>query len=181
MEMQEVHMDITNLYAYRIEELAVGIVKAESYEDAREKVKTAYLKHNDCFDSEIDFIELKKIVENDSWFSDNPDVIEIDDLIQKWRCRNYERIIVRWTADGYCVEFHYLVIAESLDNAKELWDEYIKTHEKIQYSWDKAVKAVKHHYGGYISWKDNGDTNRSKGCYEMESENIFTGSDHLRD
>ena len=45
------------------------------------KVKAAYLKHNDCFDSEIDFIELKKIVKNDSWFSDNPDVIEIDDLI----------------------------------------------------------------------------------------------------
>ena len=43
-------LDITNLYAYRIEELAVGIVKAESYEDAREKVKAAYLKHNDCFD-----------------------------------------------------------------------------------------------------------------------------------
>ena len=74
-------MDITNLYAYRIEELAVGIVKAKSYEDAREKVKAAYLKHNDCFDSVIDFIELKKIVKNDSWFSDNPDVIEIDDLI----------------------------------------------------------------------------------------------------
>lgn len=30
-------MDITNLYAYRIDELAVGMVKAESYEDAREK------------------------------------------------------------------------------------------------------------------------------------------------
>lgn len=74
-------MDITNLYAYRIEELAVGIVKAESYKDAREKIKAAYLKHNDCFDSEIDFIELKKIVENDSWFSDHPDVIEVDDLI----------------------------------------------------------------------------------------------------
>lgn len=28
-------LDITNLYAYRIEELAVGIVKAKSYEDAR--------------------------------------------------------------------------------------------------------------------------------------------------
>ena len=92
-----------------------------------------------------------------------------------------KEFIVRWTADRYCVEFHYLVIAESLDSAKELWNEYVKTHEEIQYSWDKAVKAVKHHYGGYISWKDNGDTNRSKGCYEMESENIFTGSDHLRD
>ena len=74
-------MDITNLYAYRIDELAVGIVKAESYEDAREKVKTAYLKHNNVYDSERDFVELKKISENDSWFSDNPDVIEIDDLI----------------------------------------------------------------------------------------------------
>lgn len=74
-------MDIANLYAYRIDELAVGMVKAESYKDAREKVKAAYLKHNDHFDSEIDFIELKKIVENDSWFSDNPNVIEVDDLI----------------------------------------------------------------------------------------------------
>ena len=30
-----------------------------------------------------------------------------------------------WTADGYCVEFHYLVVAESLDNAKELWNESV--------------------------------------------------------
>lgn len=74
-------LDITKLYAYRIEELAVGIVKAESYVNAREKVKAAYLKHNDCFDSERDFIELKEIAENDSWFSDNPDVIEVDELI----------------------------------------------------------------------------------------------------
>ena len=44
-------------------------------------MKAAYLKHNDCFDSERDFIELKEIAENDSWFSDNPDVIEVDDLI----------------------------------------------------------------------------------------------------
>ena len=32
-------LDITNLYAYRIEELAVGIVRAKSYEDARERSK----------------------------------------------------------------------------------------------------------------------------------------------
>ena len=89
--------------------------------------------------------------------------------------------IVRWTADGYCVDFYYMVVAESLDNAKELWDEHVKTHEKIQYSWDKAVKAVKYHYGGYISWKDNGETNMDKGCYEMKNVKISTGSDHLRD
>lgn len=74
-------MDITNLYAYRIEELAVGIVNADSEADAREKVKAAYLKHNDCFDSERDFIELKEIAEDDSWFSDHPDVVEVDELI----------------------------------------------------------------------------------------------------
>lgn len=74
-------MDITNLYAYRIDELAVGIVKAESYDDAREKVKAAYLKHNNEYNPERDFVELKQISKNNSWFSDNPDVIEIDDLI----------------------------------------------------------------------------------------------------
>ena len=74
-------LDIANLYAYRIEELAIGIVKAESYEDAREKVKAAYLKHNDCFDSERDFIEIKEIAEDDSWFSDNPDVVEVDEVV----------------------------------------------------------------------------------------------------
>ncbi len=74
-------LDITNLYAYRIEELAVGIVRAESYEDAREKVKAAYLKHNDCFDLERDVVEINEIAEDDSWFSDNPDVIEIDELV----------------------------------------------------------------------------------------------------
>ena len=74
-------LDITNLYAYRIEELAVGIVKAKSYEDAREKVNAAYLKHNDCYDTDRDFIELKEIAEDDSWFSDNPDVVEVDELV----------------------------------------------------------------------------------------------------
>lgn len=89
--------------------------------------------------------------------------------------------IVKWTADGYCVEFYHMIVAESLDKAKELWNEYVNTHEKIQYSWHKAEKAVKYHYGGYISWKDNGVTDRNEGCYEMEKENISTGSDHLRD
>ena len=56
-------------------------IEGSEYEDAREKVKAAYLKHNDCFDSERDFIELKEIAENDSWFSDNPDVVEVDELI----------------------------------------------------------------------------------------------------
>lgn len=104
----------------------------------------------------------------------------------KQDCRNGDvevmrEFTVRWTADSFCVKFNYLVIAESLDSAKELWNEYVKTHEKIQYSWSKAVRAVKYHHGGYISWKDNGETNRSKGCCEMEEVSIYDGNDHLRD
>ena len=74
-------LNIEGLYGYRIEHLAIGIVKAKSYDDAREKVKTAYLKHSNEYNPECDFIELKGISENDTWFSDNPDVIEIDDLV----------------------------------------------------------------------------------------------------
>ena len=73
-------LDITNLYAYRIEDLAIGIVKAESERDAREKFEAAYLKHNDCYDPERDVIEIKEIAE-DSWFSDHPDVVEVDELV----------------------------------------------------------------------------------------------------
>ena len=40
------------------------------------------------------------------------------------------KFIVVWTADGYCVDFYHMVVAESQDKAKELWDEYVKTHEK---------------------------------------------------
>lgn len=78
-------MDITNLYAYRIEieyEILVGLVKAESRDEAREKVKKAYLEHNpDYTPNDNNIIKLKEIADGDSWFSDNPDVIEVDGFI----------------------------------------------------------------------------------------------------
>lgn len=89
--------------------------------------------------------------------------------------------IVRWTASGYCVDFYYMVVAESLDKAKELWDEYVNKHKDIQYSWKKAVNAVKYHHGGYITWKDNGESNKTEGYYKIENVNTYEGSDHLRD
>ena len=89
--------------------------------------------------------------------------------------------IVRWTASGYCVDFYHMVIADSLDKAKELWNEYVNTHEDIQYSWNKAVKAVKNHYGGYITLEDNGESDKAEGCYKMENVSTYDGSDHLRD
>lgn len=89
--------------------------------------------------------------------------------------------IVRWKASGYCVDFYYMVVAESFDKAKELWYEYVKVNEEVQYSWSKAVKAIKNYCGGYITWKDNGETDKPEGCYEMKSVNTYEGSDHLRD
>lgn len=74
-------LNIADLYVYRIEQLAVGIVKAKSGKDAREKVEAAYLKHNDCYDPERDIIEVKEISKNDSWFSGHHDVVEIGELI----------------------------------------------------------------------------------------------------
>lgn len=92
-----------------------------------------------------------------------------------------KEFIVRWTTSEYCVDFYYMIVAKSLDKAKELWNEYVKTNGDIQYSWNKAVKAVKNHYGGYIAWKDNGESDKTEGCYKMDSVNTYEGSDHLRD
>lgn len=89
--------------------------------------------------------------------------------------------IVRWTASGYCVDFYYMVVAESLNKAKELWKEYVQKHEDIERSWNEAEKAVKYHHGGYISWKDNGETENAEGVYELEKDYYREGSDHLRD
>lgn len=89
--------------------------------------------------------------------------------------------IVRWSANGYCVEFYYKIVAESLNNAKMLWDKYVNVHPDIQYSWEKAVRGVENHYGGYIEWKDSGVASEKKGCYVLEKVNTFYGSDHLRD
>lgn len=58
-------------------------------EEAKEIVKGfSKFETQRLFDSERDFIELKEIAENDSWFSDNPDVFEVDELIQKWSYDN---------------------------------------------------------------------------------------------
>lgn len=74
-------LDITNLYIYRIVETAVGIVKADSEIEAREKVRAAYSCHyGNEYAPEMDTIDIKKIT-NNSWFSDHPDVIEIDELV----------------------------------------------------------------------------------------------------
>lgn len=92
-----------------------------------------------------------------------------------------KQFILRYTADCYCCDFRFIVNAESLDKAKELWTEYVNNHKDIEYSWYKAEKAVKYHHGGYIEWKDNGETEDREGVYELEKDYYREGSDHLRD
>lgn len=72
-------MDLKNLYCYEIKDLAMGIVKANSKEEAKKKVYNAYSEHDEYFDPVNDNIEIFEI-EEDSWFSDNPDVLEIKEI-----------------------------------------------------------------------------------------------------
>lgn len=72
-------MELKDLYGYQIDDLAIGVVKASSEEEARRKVYEAYTKHNDCFNPYNDDIKIWK-VDNDSWFADNPDVLEVSEV-----------------------------------------------------------------------------------------------------
>lgn len=71
-------MDIKRLYGYSVQDLATGIVLADSVEEAREKVKAAYKAHCNGFNVETDWVEVWKLDEN-SWFEDHPEVLEVMD------------------------------------------------------------------------------------------------------
>ena len=89
--------------------------------------------------------------------------------------------IVSWHASGYAGTFRYLVVANDIEKAKEIWNEFVSNNNEIEYSWEKAEKGVKNHYGGYISWSENDNIEKEVGCYEMDFDAWNTGSDHLWD
>lgn len=89
--------------------------------------------------------------------------------------------IVSWHADGYCGTFRYMVVADSINEAKEIWNNFVDGNEDIEYSWRKAERGVKNHYSGYITWKEKGNCDKEKGCYKMKFDAWNTGSDHLWD
>ena len=89
--------------------------------------------------------------------------------------------IVRWHASGYAGSFRYLVVAESIYKAQEIWDKFVEAHDEIQYSWEKAKQAMQRHYGGFTDWKENGDTDKKEGCYELPFDAWNAASDHLND
>ena len=89
--------------------------------------------------------------------------------------------IVTWHASGYCGAFRYQVVAGSLENAKEAWEEFVNNNDELNYSWEKAKNAVKRHHGGYIAWKQRGTTDKPAGCYELEFDSWGGQTDHVRD
>ena len=88
---------------------------------------------------------------------------------------------VSWHANCYNGTFNYLVVAETIEKANELWDDFVKNDREISCSWEKALKGMKNHYSGYITWKEMGETDKVQGCYELEYNTWKTGSDHLND
>lgn len=49
-------MDIKRLYGYSVQDLATGIVLADSVEEAREKVKAAYKAHVTEFNPDMEML-----------------------------------------------------------------------------------------------------------------------------
>lgn len=92
-----------------------------------------------------------------------------------------KKFMVEWYASGYCGSFKYSVVANSLEEAKIIWNEFISNNDKLKYSWEKAERGVKNCYGGFIRWKEIGKSNKEIGCCEMEFDYWNTGSDHLMD
>lgn len=90
---------------------------------------------------------------------------------------------VKWHAQGMNGSYSYIVVEETLEKAKELWNEFVAKAEntRINYTWERAKKGMKNHYGGYIKWKEIGETDKERGCYEDEYDKWNSGSDHLRD
>lgn len=73
-------MEIKNLYIYKIEDIAIGIVRATSREDAKDKVLNAYSQHYSEFDATYATIQIDNVIENENVFMDFPDVIEVTDI-----------------------------------------------------------------------------------------------------
>lgn len=92
-----------------------------------------------------------------------------------------KEFMVEWYVSGYCGSFRYSVVANSLEEAEIIWNEFVSTNDDLSYSWENAKRGVKNHYGGFIRWKEIGKSNKESGCYEMEFDYWNASSDHLMD
>lgn len=70
-------MDVNKIWIYTVEYCGIGVVIADSEEEAKEKVIEAYLKHYTEFEPECTKIMIKNAVEDNNVFPDCYDVIEV--------------------------------------------------------------------------------------------------------
>ena len=66
-----------NIWIYEVWGESWGIVKANSRKEAEEKVREAYRKHDTGWWDESRTVIIKSIYEDDRWFPDCPDVLEV--------------------------------------------------------------------------------------------------------
>lgn len=64
-----------NIWLYEILGESWGVVKADTKEEAEQKVREAYKKHDTGYDEDTPVIIKSK--DNGNWFADAPDVIEV--------------------------------------------------------------------------------------------------------
>ena len=65
-----------NIWLYEIFGESWGVVKAKNKEEAEYKVKEAYRKHDTSFNEHTPII-IKSYNEENNWFPDSPDVLEV--------------------------------------------------------------------------------------------------------
>lgn len=65
------------IYLYEILGESWGIVIADSKEQAKEKVKSAYQKHDTSYSEHTPVHIIKATEAENNWFSDSPDVLEV--------------------------------------------------------------------------------------------------------
>ena len=76
IELKELLGD--TFFTYCLEFGGMGIVKADSPEDAERKVREAYIKHNGkAYEPFTETINIYELDNGDNWFADSPDVLEL--------------------------------------------------------------------------------------------------------
>lgn len=107
---------------------------------------------------------------------------EIDDLIKR---EEEHFFVIRYHTPGRCGVFRYLVKANNLSAAKEMWKTYSKTDKNIEYEYDVAFRNC----CGFVKWYQveaadyvlNELNQKTENIYELEFENWGSRSSHLDD
>jgi len=71
------HIENECLFAYTLSDGGAGIVVANSEEEAKEKVKAAYIKHGGYENENMDGVDINIFQMYQRPFADVPDVLEI--------------------------------------------------------------------------------------------------------